>query len=127
MKRWLLLLLLAMPAQAVELKSLAVEFRKYPGKTYFAELPDDQIREQISVVFDTHLGSCFYWWNEIHGSSTDAQFRWIGWHHMLSCRLNSVDFFYEHHSQHALDRVQYGGLHFPVSDALGVRWKIYGP
>jgi hypothetical protein len=112
---------------AVELKTLAIEFRKFPGKTYFSELPDEEIREEIAVVFETHLGGCFYWWNEVHGSSTDAQFRWIGWHHQFECRdpIPRLDLFYEHHSQHSLDRTQPEGHHFPVQDALGLRWKLF--
>jgi hypothetical protein len=124
--KYLLALLLATQAQATELKYLGVDFKKYPGKTYFATLPDETIREEIAVEFDTHLWKCFGWWNRIHGSSTDSQFRWIGWNHRLYCDLPSVELYYEHHSEHSLDRTQPDDHHFPVNDSLGVFWTIYG-
>lgn len=112
-------------AAAVELRELAVTFHKFPGKTYFSELPDETIREKLTVGFDAQLVGCLYWWNEVGGMSTDAQFRWLYWNHRLSCRLRSVELGYEHLSQHSLDRVQPSGNHFPVRDSLFVRWTIY--
>lgn len=118
-----LIFLLPIHALAVELRDLSIEIRKYPGKTYFAQLPDETVREEVAVIFDIQLAGCLYWWNRIHGSSTDSQFRWIGWNHALSCRLEKLELFYEHHSEHALDRTR--PEHFPVNDSVGLLWKVY--
>jgi hypothetical protein len=126
--KYLLALFLATQVQAVELKYLGVDFRKYPGKTYFAELPHEQLREEIAVVFDTQIVGCLHWWNRVHGSSTDSQFRWLGWNFLLGCPLHifgtEIEPLYEHHSQHCLDCERQE--HFPVSDGLGFNWTIFG-
>jgi hypothetical protein len=122
------LLLVSLSAGAVELRELAIEYKKYEGYTAFAELPDDQIKEEIAIEFDTHLGRCLNWHGRVHGSSTDAQFRWIGLEMSLECRDIfgwPVDVGAFHHSEHALDRSQPDDRHFPVKNWIGVKGYLY--
>jgi hypothetical protein len=80
----------------------------------------ERLSEQISVVLNIKLLWKFYWWNRVHGESSDAQFRGVGWEFRLGVRpFKFIDVGYRHHSRHRLDESL--PYRFPVEDSLYLR------
>lgn len=128
MKTFFLLALLLFPvaAQAVELRDLSIDYRKFYDGSHFAELPNEQIKEGLALDFLTQLGGPVYWRNEIHALTSPARYVWVGWHFSLEVNvLPGLDVIaWEHHSQHALGMAEPTG-HFPVNNSIGLHWTLY--
>lgn len=122
----LALLLLPLNAGAVELKRLAIRWEKYPFYTHFAALPDEDVREALSLQFDVDLGAKFSWRNRIDSLSTDSQFRYVAWEYEFVWQPTPsfAVIPWHHRSEHLLGRLE-AGSHFPVRDGMGVEWTIY--
>ncbi len=71
----------------------------------------------------------FLWRNHIHMDGTKSQLRNAGWEFDIQYTAYSIQPFYYHHSQHALDGVGTDdpdrGNDYPLIDRYGVRFVFY--
>lgn len=85
---------------------------------------------KTSAMFDVDLLTYgiygLRWKNDVHGMSTNSQFRETGWKWRFGLQVHEmVEFFHDHHSRHLLDDVSPTGDRFPVEDFLGVSVELY--
>lgn len=83
------------------------------------ELPTDALALGVLVL---PLGP-IYWANRVHALSVGPRVRWVGWEYEAGIRFPALDFFFHHHSEHALDRAH--PILQPVSNSIAFRWRIY--
>lgn len=83
--------------------------------------------------FNLNLSACRYlkWRNQIHMDGTTSGLKMVGWFFDISTSYSKYwTPFYQHHSQHALDRdgasaEPYASNSFPLVDLIGVRLIFY--
>ena len=143
MNRLILYLLLLLPSQLyarsyLNLDEFSLKLAKFGCNREF-QTPDLLCTDYIGRVaaeFDVSLiDDLIYWRNEVHGEGTSGKFMTVGWKWDLGIKLGNLEFFWEHHSKHVMDRAQpyYWDertqtarmIKYPVEDSYGVRIIFY--
>lgn len=109
--------------EVIKLREASVKYQKFADNNY-APYFDKPQKERLSLVVNSDLLKYGFWNNRVHGTTTEDQYRWVGWNFQVGVRLfRQLDVQYEHHSQHAMD---YNiGAHFPVEDSVGFTLYFY--
>lgn len=117
----LFLMCLGEPIDFLSTKELFLEHQSFNARGRIAELSHYKPRTSTAIGMNLTILGPVYWKNYIHGHSTSAQFRLVGWKSELGVRLfNIVELAYHHHSQHILDD-KHKHMKFPVEDSFVVR------
>ena len=106
---------------------LSVEYQKFiaPERAYIAEMPGERPKEGLALNMNLSGWNRIVWQNQVHATTTNAQYRLVGWNFLLGIQLTDWAMVaFRHHSQHLLDKA--GSSHFPVEDSLYLKLKIYG-
>lgn len=109
-------------AYSAPVKDASIEFGAFLANSRLLELPERPTNFIGLNLLLMPIGP-LYWQNKVHALSVGDHVRWVGWHYELGLALGSVDVYYDHHSQHALDRAHQ--LYNPISNAVALRWRIY--
>jgi hypothetical protein len=142
----LLLMFSAAPAMAYDLDLGLAELDKVDMEYYkivnnrndYTQFPDAQGAapgqehwvDGAAILWDINLlrwsdVASLYWHNRVHMEDTNAQVRQVGWEWEAGIDIKSkVDFFWYHHSQHALD-MAVPGERYPLQNMYGVRVNLY--
>ena len=99
------------------------------------DIPCSQYLGRVSTNFDLSIGDYLFWRNTVHGEGTHSKFMTVGWHWEFGVNLiDGLQLFYEHHSQHVMDRNQpyfydkdrdeVYQKKFPVEDSIGLSINI---
>ena len=109
-------------AHAAPLTSASIELGQFLSNSRLLELPE---RPSNFIGLNLLLipVAPLYWNNRVHALSVGEHVRWVGWHFELGLGFDRLDLYFDHNSQHALDRAHQ--LYNPVSNAVAVRWRIY--
>jgi hypothetical protein len=124
-----LVFLLAFTAEAGEhgdilkLRSLNIKYNNYfDGSRH--PIVTSQPKEALSINLDTDFLEYFFFNNKVHAVTDNGQYRLVGWNSLIGFRpFESLDVFYEHHSQHLLDTQ--GERKFPSEDSWGITIHIF--
>ena len=141
--RWLLALLWAAPAAAAPMSITDASLDVYRVVSAYDPYQPDYSTSQLESVGDSTevwtLGTALnlglrlfnlgwgryalpvHWDHRIHGRSTQAQFRHVGWEWDLTVG-EQVQFLYHHHSQHALESQP--AESYPLEDYVGLRLRF---
>lgn len=116
---------LALPAQAIDILKIHevyFEHRTYERHSRSDLVPvGEHLTGYYALYMDIALAWRIHFRSRIHSTTTNAQFRTIGWQYWLGVRpWDWVEIGVYHHSQHALD-VNLG--RFPLED--GVYLKLW--
>ncbi len=126
MKQWFVALILGATcanADVLELRDVALQYKHFvdAGRDPMLDAPQ---KDEYNLALNMDLLGAGYWNNRVHTKTDPAQFRVVGWELQIGAHLsNSFDVFYNHHSQHLLDKVGPNG--FPVEDSIGVNIYLY--
>lgn len=125
----LLALVAPVVSHATEVKDLSIEFKASDDNKghRLLELPNSSPPIQtLSLNLSLTIWGPFYFDNLVHMIVANSKVQWVGWRYEIGVKpCRAVEFFYQHHSQHALDHV-HPFVDFPVQDWFGVRWNIIG-
>lgn len=110
-------------AEAWETERLWFEYQKYrDGTRHPMFAPREPLREQVSINLEQQIWWEFYFHTRVHGGSTDAQFRTVGWEFEFFVRpIKHIELGIRHHSRHNLDQTTVSPGRFPVEDSLVLR------
>lgn len=113
----------------VDLDELSIDYKNYKmvrEKNYNTLTYPENIKEGINVNINTTILGAVYWNNTIETLTTEGQYRTIGLQLGLGVRLTDyIEVGYYHHSQHLLDRQHSFMNHFPVEDAVEIKFYLY--
>lgn len=125
-----LALLFSLPANAgywslFTLEESTFTYRKFINEGFDPLTQPDPHAEQLLFNSRARLFDVFFIDFTPHATTTDSQFRAAGLEFKVGLRLSSsVDVSYYHHSQHTFDRNN-PLPHFPVSDAVEIKFYLY--
>jgi hypothetical protein len=114
-----------------EIKDLYFETNSYTGVQFHPylteELPEgEQLTYRILTGYkykgySTGKFSTF-WDLEVDGIATEKQFRYTSLTTAVGVRIEAIDIFYYHKSEHILERTP--SVHFPLTNYIGIRWHL---
>ena len=124
----LLALLLPLNSLALDVTEVSVKWQHFhKSARHPMILPPERPAEKISLNLNINLFWCVNWTNTVHGTSTDRQFRAVGWNFTLNARpFDWFEIGLEHHSRHNLDQSN-PLFPFPVEDSLYIKLIFIGP
>lgn len=106
-----------------QINHLSVDFFRAKDGSRFLESPLEQIETRVGLSLDLEILNPVYWNNRVFFLGGKSQVEWVSWRFEIGINvLKTFDIFFEHNSQHRLDRP--GQNYFPTTDGVGVRWII---
>jgi hypothetical protein len=124
---FLLAIVIPLNAQAFEVERVTIRWDKYHTSARHPMYRfGERQRERVSLQVDTRVFWRVYWFNDVHGESSDRQFRSVGLRSNLRVRIWPwLTIGLEHHSRHWLDM---GALQdgFPVQDSVFIQLNLFG-
>lgn len=114
-----------------EIKDLYFEANSYVGTQFHPylteELPDSEIltyRILTGYKYKGYSTGDFstFWDLEVDGIATKKQFRYTSLTTAIGVRIEAIDIFYHHKSEHILEHTP--AVHFPLTNYVGIRWHL---
>jgi hypothetical protein len=111
-----------------QLNNVWLEYRRFHETNQIPELFGRKAKEGLAICLDSTLAKWgdfeAFWSADVHSLTDNGQYRLVGLLNNLGFKWRWLAASYEHHSQHLLDASP-SPDHFPVQDALLVRFTLY--
>jgi hypothetical protein len=121
----LLLLLMASPAQAIELSELSIDYQYFHPSNRMAELVGKSAKEGLGLNMELKPWGPSFIRSRVHALTDNGQYRLVGWEFQLGTRLwGWGELSYHHHSQHLLEAQ--APWKFGVEDSLHLKLWLMG-
>lgn len=124
---FLLAVVTPLDSRPIEIERVTIRWDKFIQARHPMYRFGERLAERTAVQIDTRLFWRVYWYNEVHGESSDRQFRSVGWHFSLRIRpWPWLTIGARHHSRHWLDMsaLRPG---FPVDNSVFIQLNLLGP
>lgn len=119
----MIVLFLMLGALAQDIKAVSVTYDRFVGSNRFLELPNEEVKDRLNLNLNINVVGPFYWDNNIFMLTTPGRVAWVGYQFEVGFHIKTIDVFFHHVSQHALDNNPAFGF-FPVNDSIAIRWNI---
>jgi hypothetical protein len=123
-------------AQAGELEYLGFDVSQYTGELRDPQLDRGTETEGQTYSYRASLDHRYrlyqtgefkvYWVSSLRGKGNDAQFRYVGWDTGVYFKVERLEFYYHHLSEHLMDSSYTGPTDFPLSNRVGVNIILFG-
>lgn len=121
--------LLATDTPLIQFQNLSLTYQKYAEGSRDplvnqGTLPGRFMNFSFDLNFQVSLLHVVYFDSIINSFANESQFSLVGWHYFVGLHvIPTLDVYYEHWSQHALDSSFSQG--YPVQDSVGFKWWLY--
>lgn len=128
MKLILAALLICATSQAVTLRDLSLNYRRFDPSNRMPDLNGFTAKDGLTLNVDTDLFYRFYWNSRVVALTDNGGYKLVGLNFHLGVRVfSTLNLEYEHFSKHLLDHDDSGFPQhkFPVEDSFGIVWTLY--